>query len=84
MKRLVDAEAEISPEVMLDIPFITISGDMKFFIENYLGIISFSEKDVKINTKSAIVKITGENFSLYNITDEFISVGGKIKAIEFI
>ena len=76
--------ADMPGEIMFDVPFIAISGDFSVTIENYLGIISYEEGEIKINTKSAIIKITGDNLSIGHITDEVISVSGKIESLSFI
>ena len=88
MKKKVEPKAlmgNILPgEVMFDVPYISLSGDFSCSIENHRGIIAYDETSVKINTKSAIVKICGEELCLSHITDEMISVSGKIKSMEFI
>ena len=43
--------ADMPGEIMFDVPFIAISGDFSVTIENYLGIISYEEGEIKINTK---------------------------------
>ena len=71
-------------EVMFAVPYISLSGDFSCNIENHRGIIAYDDTSVKINTKSAIVKISGEGLCLSHITDEMISVSGKIRSMEFI
>lgn len=79
-----DAPSELPCAVMLDVPYISMAGDKEVTVENYRGIISYESSGVKINTKDKIIKIDGENLTLSHITDEIISVSGKIVSLEFI
>ena len=74
----------IPGEVLLDVPYITMSGNFSCYIENHIGIISYDDGCIKINTKNAIIKINGEDLCLSGITDEIISVTGKIRNVEFV
>ena len=77
-------KADLPGEVMFDVPYITLAGDFSFTVENYMGIITYMSDELKINTKTAIVKLTGENLELSVITEDLISVSGKIRSFEFI
>ena len=43
----------IPGEVLLDVPYITMSGNFSCYIENHIGIISYDDGCIKINTKTA-------------------------------
>ena len=77
-------KSDIPGEVLLDVPYITLAGDFSLTLENHRGIIDYETTGIKINTKSAIIKISGENLSLSNITDEIITVEGTVKKLEFL
>lgn len=77
-------KADLPGEVILDVPYMTLSGDFDFTVENHRGIIAYENSEIKINTKNAILKIEGEKLCISNITDEIISVEGKIRKLEFI
>lgn len=77
-------QSDLPSEIVLDVPYIQLSGDKELVVENYRGIISYEEKSVKINTSGKIIKIEGENLLLSHITEELISVSGEIKKVEFI
>ena len=69
---------------MFDVPYITMAGDFSFTVENYRGIIAYDSSEVKINAKNTIIKLKGENLVLTGITEDIISVTGKIKSFELI
>lgn len=77
-------KTDLPGEVMFDVPYITLAGDFTFTVENYMGIITYMSDELKINTKTAIIKLTGEDLELSVINEELISVSGKIKGFEFI
>ncbi len=77
-------KTEVPGEVLFDVPYVTMAGDFSFTVENYMGIISYEPEEVKINTKTAIIKLTGESLVLSLIREEMVSVSGKIKSFEFI
>lgn len=79
-----DAPSFLPAEVMADVPYITLAGDREVTVENYRGIISYDENGAKINTKEKIVKISGEGLVLSHITDEVITVSGKIVSLELV
>lgn len=75
---------EIPAEVRLDVPYITLAGDRTLTAENYRGIISYESDSVKINTSCAVLLVTGEELSLSSISEELISVSGRIRKVEFV
>lgn len=83
-KNALDTPSFLPTEVMADVPYITMAGDREVTVENYRGIISYDANGVKINTKEKIVKIAGEGLVLSHITDELITVCGKILSLELV
>ncbi len=63
---------------------VTVSGNRELTVEGYRGIISYEAFEVKINTRDKIICVRGEELVLLHITDELLSIAGKISAVEFI
>lgn len=84
MKKKNDSPSELSAALKNDVPYITIAGDSELTVENHRGIITYDDVGVKINTHDKIIKISGEALTLAHITDETVSVVGKITGVEFI
>ena len=84
IKRTVTQALEISEEIILDLPLITLIGREKLIVENYKGIIEYGDKTVRINTGAGILKIEGDKLLLKNITSESINVTGVISRFEYI
>lgn len=75
---------EIPDEVVSDRPKITTVGRREVFVENYKGIIEFSNEIVKINTNYGIITITGKNMKIREITSEDIIIFGDIDNIDYL
>ncbi|AOY77556.1 sporulation protein YqfC [Clostridium formicaceticum] len=74
---------ELPKDIILDIPKITMVGNLQIYIENHKGIIEYSSNRVRINTKSGVLRIIGKNLLLKNIILEEIIIVGEIQQVEF-
>ena len=61
---------------------ITIIGFDEMLIENYKGILEYEEFYIKINTSLGNININGFNLGLEQVTEDDISVKGKIESID--
>ena len=71
---------EIPKELLKEYSRVTIIGGEDVWIENYKGIIEYSEDIIRLNNK---INIYGQNLSVEEICSEDILIIGKIKNIEF-
>lgn len=74
---------ELPDEFVYDVPKISILGFSGIEIINYKSIIEYEEEKIRINTKDKIISISGEKLEIKNITNEEISISGKIKGVVF-
>ena len=74
---------DMPQEVGTDIPKITMIGFKELIIENYKGIMEYEEFFIRISTYIGILNINGFELKLNQITDESISIKGKIENIDF-
>ncbi len=74
---------ELPKESVLDIPLITFVGREEVILENYKGIIEYSEETVRINTGAGVVCLEGRNLILKSITAESITVKGTVFSLVF-
>lgn len=75
---------ELPREIIMDVPKLILIGSNDLSIENYKGIIEYSENIIRINTNSKMIKITGKKLEIKTITAEEILIGGNIETLEFI
>ena len=74
---------EMPKEVATGMPKITIVGFEEILVENYKGILEYEEMYIRINTFIGVINIIGSGFNLKQMTEDDISVYGKIEKIEF-
>ena len=63
-------------------PKITIVGFDEMLIENYKGILEYEEFYIKVSTNIGSININGFNLKLEQVTEDDISVKGKIESID--
>ena len=71
---------EIPKELLKEYSRVTIIGAEDIWIENYKGILEYSEDLIRLSNN---ICIYGQNLSVEEITSEDILIIGKIKNIEF-
>ncbi|MBE5040069.1 YabP/YqfC family sporulation protein [Ructibacterium gallinarum] len=81
-ERAADA-LDISKEVLLDTVLITCIGNREMTLENYKGIIEYTDTCIRVKAKPNAVRVTGENLELRNISRELLYITGKISEIGF-
>lgn len=75
---------ELPKDIVMDLPKITMIGSLQIYVENHKGIIEYNNENIRINSNSGIIKITGEKMYIKTIVTEEIIIVGDIKKIEFL
>jgi sporulation protein YqfC len=75
---------ELPRDIVLDLPKITLVGNLQLYIENHKGIIEYSSGVVRINTKAGILAVTGAGLTIRTIVVEEIIIAGQIDRVEFL
>ena len=74
---------DISTDLQVNQPTVTILGNTFVSIEYYLSIITYETDLIKIKTKIKSIKISGDKLSLKYITDGEIGIKGIIYGVEY-
>lgn len=69
-------------EILLDLPLITIVGSKEMSIENFKGIVEYTDDCIRVNTGAGVLKVQGRKLLLKQITSEIINISGVIKSVE--
>ena len=78
------AEASGLPkDVLLGQPVLTVLGSMEVGIENYRGIIEYTDVLIRLQTKAGQVRITGKNLRVDYYTSDDMKITGRITSIEY-
>ena len=74
---------ELPREVMLDLPRITMIGNLQLYLENHRGVISYDQNQVRVAAKEGEIIIRGENLQIKNLMAEELVIKGSIECLEF-
>ena len=74
---------EIPKDFMMNMPRVTILGNREICVDNYKGLLMYSDELVKLLTTNKIISIKGENLLITRILEDMIFVGGNILSVEF-
>ena len=70
---------ELPKEILLHLPLISFIGQEEVTIENYKGILEYSEETVRIGTAAGVLRLEGQGLSA-----ECMVVTGRVQKMEFL
>jgi len=80
--KMADA-ASMPKDVVLGVPIITMTGRIELNVENYNGIIEYTDIVIRLSTKSGQIKIVGQHLQIEYYTSDEMKVTGQIKTVEY-
>ncbi len=83
LKSKMAAAASIPKDVMLGVPIITMTGQTEVCIENYRGIIEYTDALIRIQSKAGQIKVSGKRMQIEYYTNDEMKITGRIKSIEY-
>ena len=84
IKKHVSEALDLPKEVIMNLPLISLTGREELMIENYKGVIEYTEEKIRVNTSVGVLKVEGNNLFLKHITADSIVVTGGILKMEFL
>lgn len=70
-------------DVVLGVPVVVITGNTEITIENFRGIIEYTEQIIRIKIKCGEIKISGKNLNISYYKNDDVRIVGNIKTIEY-
>ena len=80
-EKLVDAFS-IPKDIAMGAALITITGCYEVYVQNFLGIIEYTDKIVRMQTKTGRVIITGNKLHIEYFTNDDIRIKGFIMEVK--
>ncbi|MCE5284673.1 MAG: sporulation protein YqfC [Pelosinus sp.] len=74
---------DIPEDIVMDLPRITMLGNMQILIENHKGIIEYTSSIVRIKINKGTLLISGQNLTLGNLQMEQILVEGTVEEVKY-
>ncbi len=71
-------------DVILELPRITIIGQIHVYIENHQGLATYTDSELKLKTNKGYIQITGSAFVLKMMLPKEILLEGTIEDIQFL
>ncbi|MFJ5715415.1 sporulation protein YqfC [Neobacillus sp. NPDC093127] len=75
---------DLPQDVMMDLPRITMIGQIHIYIENHRGLLAFTDKELRLLLKQGQLLIKGSSFVIKTILPEELLLEGKIDQVIFI
>ena len=80
--RITDASG-MPKDVVLGVPLVTVIGQNEACIENYRGILEYTDKLIRIQTKLGKIHVIGRGLQIEYYTNDEMKIVGHITTIEF-
>ena len=74
---------ELPKEIMLNLPKVTIIGNVQCCIENHRGVIEYSGERVRVAINSGELIVSGQDLVIKYLSSEEIAVDGSINAVYY-
>jgi sporulation protein YqfC len=75
---------DLPQDVMMDLPRITMIGQIHIYIENHRGLLAFTDKELRLLLKQGQLLVKGKSFVIKTILPEEILLEGKIDQVLYI
>ncbi|WP_374721695.1 sporulation protein YqfC [Peribacillus tepidiphilus] len=84
LRKLLAKSMDLPNDVMMDLPRITMIGQLHIYIENHRGLLTFSDQEIRLLLKQGQLLVRGQSFIIKTILPEEILLEGKIDSVRFI
>lgn len=75
---------DLPQDVVLEVPRITMIGQLQMYIENHRGVLHFSEKELRLLLTNGQLIVKGDHLVIRAILPEEVLLEGKIESVKFV
>jgi sporulation protein YqfC len=75
---------EIPEDIVLDLPRLTLVGNIEVTLENHRGIVEYTPQKLRLALPEGELIITGEDLVLVSLAQEEVIIRGRIKSLELV
>ena len=79
-----DFERFFPTDLTSNIPLIEMTGNREITIEGCTGVLKYESENIKVNTKSMVISVTGRSLKLKYLSSSALVIEGTVLKIEFI
>ncbi|WP_139490477.1 sporulation protein YqfC [Brevibacillus dissolubilis] len=84
LHRLAVGVLDLPQDVVLEVPRITMIGHLQMYIENHRGVLSFSEKELRLLLTKGQLIVSGEQLVIRAILKEEVLLEGRVSGVKFV
>lgn len=74
---------DVPQDITMDLPRLTMIGNMQLFIENHRGVLHFSDQYLKLGLSKGVLEVRGSGLSIRTIMTEEVLVEGIISDLKY-
>ncbi|MED4602656.1 sporulation protein YqfC [Paenibacillus validus] len=74
---------DLPQDVAMDLPRITMIGNMQLYIENHRGVLHFSSDSLKLALAKGKLEVDGSDLVIRAILPDEVMIEGKIRDIKY-
>ena len=82
-KAIISDLFELPREVVLDLPRLTMVGNVQIYLENHRGVIAYDENQIRIGVNNGEIIIRGSNLQIKNLIAEELLIKGTIEGLNY-
>jgi len=75
---------DLPADVTMEMPRITMIGQIHMYIENHRGVLQFSDKELRLLLTKGQLLVRGEKLVIRAILPEEVLIEGKVSGVQFI
>ncbi len=83
LKNKVSDAINIPKDVVFGVPIVRMIGQQEFYIENYRGILEYTDTLVRVQTKIGQILLHGKRLEILYYTNDEMKVTGLIEKLEY-
>lgn len=78
------SKMELPADIMMDLPRVTMVGNLHIYIENHKGLLVFTDNELRLLLKQGQLLIKGKSFVLKTMLPEEILLEGYIEEVLYL
>lgn len=83
-KELVVESLKLPKDSVLGASIVTITGNSDIFVENYKGLMEYSEELILLQGKSCKIELKGKRLNIVYYTNEDMKISGRLESIRYL
>lgn len=83
LKAIIADLFELPREVVLNLPRLTLVGNVQIYLENHRGVIAYDENLIRVGVNNGEIIIRGSNLQIKNMIAEELLIKGSIEGLDY-